>query len=80
LAYQWFANGKAIKGATRTSLKLKAAQQGMRIAVRVTASASGRTATTVTTKATKKVKAKPTTPKRHAAVRLKPVGRLEAGS
>ncbi|MET9372853.1 hypothetical protein ABZX98_01675 [Streptomyces sp. NPDC002992] len=35
--YQWYANGRAISGATRTTLTLTAAQRGMKITVRVNA-------------------------------------------
>ena len=36
-SYQWYANGKKIAGATKSSLKLKAAQKGKRITAAVTA-------------------------------------------
>lgn len=36
-AYQWYAGGKAISGATQSSLVLKAAQKGKKITVKVTA-------------------------------------------
>ena len=42
-AYQWFAGGKAIKGATTAKLKLTKAQRGKKITVQVTASAPART-------------------------------------
>lgn len=58
LAVRWFADGTVIRGATTTTLKLKAAQVGARITVVVTASASGRTPATATSKATAKVRAK----------------------
>lgn len=58
LAYQWLAGGRVIKGATKASLLLRRAHAGARITVRVTASASGFTPTTVTIRAAKKVKAK----------------------
>ncbi|WP_141004410.1 hypothetical protein [Nocardioides humi] len=37
--YQWFRNGKPVKGATKASYKLRKADRGRRITVRVTASA-----------------------------------------
>jgi hypothetical protein len=54
--YQWYANGKAIKGATKATLTLKKAQKGKKITVKVTAKKSGYNAVTKTSKATKKVK------------------------
>lgn len=65
-AYQWFAGGKAIKGATTAKLKLTKAQRGQKITVQVTASASAANSATATSKATKKVAPKP----RRAAHRL----------
>jgi hypothetical protein len=35
--YQWYANGKAITGATKSSLVLKSAQKGKKITVKVIA-------------------------------------------
>jgi hypothetical protein len=55
-AYQWYANGKAIKGATKATLKLKKAQKGKKITVKVTGKKSGYNAVTKTSKATKKVR------------------------
>jgi len=55
-AYQWFAGHKAIKGATRSTLKLKTAQLGKKITVQVTASAPGTTSGAATSKATRKVR------------------------
>ena len=40
-AYQWYAGGKAIAGATKSSLVLKAAQKGKKITVKVTARRTG---------------------------------------
>ncbi|MFE7546982.1 hypothetical protein [Streptomyces gardneri] len=40
-AYQWYANGRAISGATRSSFTLTRAQLGTKITVRVTASRTG---------------------------------------
>ncbi|MDR1152269.1 MAG: glycoside hydrolase family 3 C-terminal domain-containing protein [Bifidobacteriaceae bacterium] len=54
--YRWYANGKAIKGATKASLKLKAAQKGKKITVRVTGKLSGYANVSQTSKATKAVK------------------------
>ncbi|MFI7297444.1 Tat pathway signal protein [Streptomyces sp. NPDC050121] len=39
--YQWYANGKAISGATKSSLVLKAAQKSKKITVKVTARRTG---------------------------------------
>jgi hypothetical protein len=67
-AYQWFAGGRAINGATRAKLKLTSAERGKKITVQVTASASGATSGTATSKATKKVRPKPKRePQRYAA-------------
>ncbi|MFF1460142.1 hypothetical protein [Streptomyces sp. NPDC058330] len=54
-AYQWYANGKAIKGATKTSLTLKAAQKGKKITVKVTARRTGHSNGSAVSKATKTV-------------------------
>ena len=54
--YQWLLNGKAIKGATKSKLKLKAAYLGKKISLQVTYSSTGFTSLVTTTKA-KKVKA-----------------------
>ncbi|MCQ9129240.1 Tat pathway signal protein [Streptomyces hilarionis] len=40
-AYQWYASGRAISGATRSSLVLKAAQKGKKISVKVVAHRTG---------------------------------------
>ncbi|WP_330289104.1 Tat pathway signal protein [Streptomyces sp. NBC_00576] len=40
-AYQWYAGGQAIAGATKSSLVLKAAQKGKKITVKVTARRAG---------------------------------------
>ncbi|MEE4490145.1 hypothetical protein [Streptomyces sp. BE230] len=53
--YQWYANGKAIKGATKTSLLLKTAVRGKKITVKVTARRTGHTSGTAVSKATKAV-------------------------
>ncbi|MFF9508061.1 hypothetical protein ACF1BU_19850 [Streptomyces sp. NPDC014724] len=54
-AYQWYANGKAIKGATKSSLTLKSAQRGQKITVKVTARRTGHASGSATSKATKAV-------------------------
>ena len=54
--YQWFANGTAIGGATKSSLKLTAAQKGKKVTVKVTGKKLGYNAVTKAAKATKKVK------------------------
>ncbi|WP_335937051.1 hypothetical protein [Streptomyces sp. PTD5-9] len=54
-AYQWYADGKAIKGATKSSLTLKSAQRGKKITVKVTARRTGHANGTATSKATKAV-------------------------
>jgi hypothetical protein len=53
---QWLANGKKIKGATKTRLRLTKKLAGKKISVKVVARASGMTSLTVKTKATRKVK------------------------
>lgn len=55
LRFQWLANGKKIKKATKRTFTITARQKGKRIAVRVTATKKGFRATVVTSKATKKV-------------------------
>ncbi|WLQ49051.1 hypothetical protein P8A21_16795 [Streptomyces poriferorum] len=53
--YQWYANGKAIKGATKSSLLLKTAVRGKKITVKVTARRTGHTSAAAISKATKAV-------------------------
>ncbi|MGW0792822.1 hypothetical protein ACWD04_32580 [Streptomyces sp. NPDC002911] len=53
--YQWYANGKAIAGATKTSLTLKTAQRGTKITVKVTARRTGHSSGSAVSKATKAV-------------------------
>ncbi|MFE6665696.1 Tat pathway signal protein, partial [Streptomyces sp. NPDC057697] len=53
--YQWYANGKAISGATKSSLTLKSAQSGKKITVKVTARRTGHSSGSATSKATKAV-------------------------
>ena len=54
--YQWFANGKKIKKATKSSYKLTRTVKGRKISVKVTASAPGLTSKVVTVKFKGKVK------------------------
>ncbi|ANS66106.1 hypothetical protein SLINC_3882 [Streptomyces lincolnensis] len=54
-AYQWYANGKAVSGATKSSLVLKAAQRGKKITVKVIARRTGHTDGSAVSKATKAV-------------------------
>jgi hypothetical protein len=57
LSYQWLANGKAIKGATGTSLHLTRKLKGKKVAVRVTGQLAGATPSSlVRTSGTKLVK------------------------
>ncbi|MFE7580545.1 hypothetical protein ACFU5Y_03140 [Streptomyces gardneri] len=51
-AYQWYANGRAISGATRSSFTLTRAQLGTKITVRVTASRTGHLSGVAWTRAT----------------------------
>ncbi|MGW8766518.1 hypothetical protein ACWGN5_28925 [Streptomyces sp. NPDC055815] len=51
-AYQWYANGRAISGATKTTFLLTKAQRGLKITVRVTAYRTGHTAGVAWTRAT----------------------------
>jgi hypothetical protein len=51
-SYKWYANGKAIKGATGTTLKLKKAQKGKNITVKVTAKKAKYATATVTSEKT----------------------------
>jgi hypothetical protein len=53
--YRWYAGGKAIKGATKASFKVTAAQAGKKLKVKVTAKRAGYTAKAKTSAATKKV-------------------------
>ncbi len=55
LKYQWYASGKAIGGATRSTYKLTAAQLGRSISVHVTGSRSGYATVTRSSSATKPV-------------------------
>ena len=55
-SYQWYANGVAIKKATKSTLTLKAAQKGKKITVKVTGKKSGYATVTTSSKATGTVK------------------------
>jgi hypothetical protein len=57
ISYQWLANGAVIKGATKSSLKLGAAQVGAKITLAVTGSKAGYASVTKTSTATKSVAA-----------------------
>lgn len=59
LRYQWYADGKAIPGATSSKLKLTSSRYGARITVKVTASRSGYVTTTRTSAETSRVAAPP---------------------
>lgn len=56
LTYKWYRNGKAIKGQTKRTYKLRNADQGKRISVRVTGKKAGLKTTSVLSKKTAKVK------------------------
>ncbi len=56
LRYQWFVNGKAIRGATKGRLKLVRSYRGKKITVKVTGSAPGYTTVAATSAKTRKVK------------------------
>ncbi len=55
LSYRWYASGKPISGATKSTLTLKSAQKGRTITVKVTGKKSGYSTATKTSSATKKV-------------------------
>ncbi|MDF3142664.1 MULTISPECIES: IPT/TIG domain-containing protein [unclassified Streptomyces] len=54
-AYQWYANGRAISGATKSSLVLKSAQKGKKITVKVIAHRTGHQDGAAVSNATKTV-------------------------
>lgn len=56
ISYQWYANGKKIKGATKSSVKLTKSQAGKKITVKVTGKKTGYTTVTKTSKKTASVK------------------------
>jgi hypothetical protein len=58
LSYQWYANGKAISRATRSTLTLPAGVAGKKITVKVTGKQNGYTTVSTTSKATAAVKKK----------------------
>lgn len=55
LSYRWYANGKPISKATRSTFTLTSAQRGKKITVQVTGKKSGYTSTTRTSKPTAKI-------------------------
>jgi ribosomal protein L11 len=55
LAYQWYAGGAKIKGATKSTFKITSKQKGKKITVKVTGTKAGYTTVTKTSKATAKV-------------------------
>jgi hypothetical protein len=55
LAYQWFANGKKVQGATKSHLHLTKALKGKKISVHVTGSLKGYRSATKASAATSKV-------------------------
>ena len=57
--YQWLADGKAIKGATKKTYTLTATEKGKVIAVKVTGTKTGYTTSSKTSKTTGKVTGKP---------------------
>ncbi|MDF1488877.1 hypothetical protein [Tessaracoccus caeni] len=57
LSYQWLRDGKAIKGATKSTYKLTSSDKGKKISVKVKGSKSGYSSVTKTSSKTKAVKA-----------------------
>lgn len=57
-SYRWYANGKTISGATKTSYKIAKKYKGKRITIKVTGRKTGYTTVTRTSSTTKKVKKK----------------------
>ncbi len=57
--YQWYANGKAVKGATTDSLLVASGQKGKQLSVKVTGHLTGYTARSTTSAKTKKTAAAP---------------------
>lgn len=55
LGYQWYASGKAIKGATKSTYKLPASLVGKKVTVKVTGKKAGYVTAAKTSKATPKV-------------------------
>jgi len=56
IKYRWYAGGKAIKGATKATFKLKKAQKGKKITVKITYTKTNYVKVVATSKATAKVK------------------------
>lgn len=56
LTYRWYANGKAIKGATKATYKLTRAQKGKRITVKVTGKKTGYNTVSKTSTKTTRIK------------------------
>jgi hypothetical protein len=56
LSYRWYANGKKISKATKSTFTITSAQKGKKIVVKVTGKKSGYGTVTKTSKATKKVR------------------------
>ncbi|MFC5677705.1 hypothetical protein [Aeromicrobium endophyticum] len=55
-AYTWYANGEAVRGATRSSIRLTPSLKGKKIAVRVTGRRDGYATTHVTSRPTRPVR------------------------
>ena len=53
--YQWYSNGKAIKGATKTTLKVASSMRGAQISVKVTGAKKGYASVSVTSPRTREV-------------------------
>lgn len=73
LRYQWRVDGKVVPGATASTYKVRAADRGKRITVRVTATRSGYTSASKTSAATARVVApftRTSTPKISGTVRV----------
>jgi len=81
-AYQWFANGVAISGATKSTLKLAEAQRGKKITVKVTGSKTGYRTASKTSAATTTVQGvlKTATPKISGTARVGKTLTAKAGS
>ena len=58
VSYKWYANGKAIKNGTKSSVKLSKSLVGKKITVKVTGAATGYTTKSVLSNSTAKVKKK----------------------
>ncbi|MFD7972796.1 hypothetical protein [Streptomyces clavifer] len=62
--YQWYAGGKRISGATKTSLTLRTARKGKKITVRMTAKRTGHGNGSAVSKPTRVVVGRPRGPRR----------------